>query len=200
MLKMDALPATPSASIPITIALKPGETLPELPAGSLGRDLAAWCEELVQETRGTRQRVLQLFALATPLRLIESWASWWGEARRLLRAAGEARALPYHKETWNRLRARVEALGASLQEAQTAHAAVSRDCDVLKRGVRALHKARTAAEIEAASELRHAIVGVVSLVMRSSSTRPLRRSRRTRRAPGRSGRGSPPRAGCAPAG
>ena len=83
--------------------------LPELPAGSLGRDLAAWCEELVQETRGTRQRVLQLFALATPLRLIESWASWWGETRRLLRAAGEARALPYHKQTWNRLRARVEA-------------------------------------------------------------------------------------------
>ncbi len=84
--------------------------LPELPAGSLGRDLAAWCEELVQQSRGARQRVLQLFALATPLRLVESWARWWAETRRLLRAAGEARALPYHKETWNRLRARVEAL------------------------------------------------------------------------------------------
>lgn len=82
--------------------------LPELPAGSLGRDLAAWCEELVQQSRGARQKVLQLFALATPLRLIESWALWWAETRRLMRAIAQARALPYHKETWNRLRAQVE--------------------------------------------------------------------------------------------
>lgn len=62
----------------------------ELPAGRLGKSLAAWCEELVHQNRRARQLGLRLFELATPMPALEAWASWWDTLRRLLR---EARAL-----------------------------------------------------------------------------------------------------------
>ncbi|HET9228475.1 MAG TPA: hypothetical protein VFR31_17495 [Thermoanaerobaculia bacterium] len=70
------------------IAKKSKAPLPEkLPSGSLGRELAAWCEELVQQSRRGRQQGLRLFELAAPLPLLESWAAWWETFRGLLREA-----------------------------------------------------------------------------------------------------------------
>lgn len=52
------------------------EPLPvELPSGTLGRELAGWCEDLVQESHRAGQVALRLFALASPLPLAERWSS-----------------------------------------------------------------------------------------------------------------------------
>lgn len=84
--------------------------LPEtLPQGSnLGRDLAGWCGDLVQQSRRIRQQVLHLFELGTPLPLVERWAEWWETARRLLRDAHRLRALPYERESRQALKSQVE--------------------------------------------------------------------------------------------
>ena len=73
------------------IARKPKSPLPEeLPAGRLGRELAIWCEDLVQQSRRSRQQALRLFELAAPLPILESWTAWWETFRGLL---GEANRL-----------------------------------------------------------------------------------------------------------
>ncbi len=82
------------------------ETLPM--GGKLGRELAFWCEELVQQNRPTRLKLLRLFELATPLPLLEQWADWWDTTRRLLREAQRLRALPYDRESRRALRLQVE--------------------------------------------------------------------------------------------
>lgn len=70
------------------IAKKPKSPPPEeLPSGSLGRELALWCEDLIQESRRSRQQGLRLVELATPLPIVESWESWWETFRGLLREA-----------------------------------------------------------------------------------------------------------------
>jgi hypothetical protein len=90
------------------IAAKPKAPLPEeLPAGHLGPGLAAWCEELVQKSRRTRQQALRLFEMAAPLPFLASWSAWWDELRPLLR---EARGLvSYGVGSRRGLRARLEA-------------------------------------------------------------------------------------------
>jgi hypothetical protein len=84
--------------------------LPEaLPmGGSLGGDLARWCEDLVQQNRPTGRKILRLFELATPLPFVERWADWWHTTRRLLREAQRLRALPYDRESRRGLRLQVE--------------------------------------------------------------------------------------------
>ncbi len=91
------------------ISKRPTRPMPdELPPGTLGGELARWCEELVQQNRRSQRRALQLFSLATPLPLIERWAFWWQTTRRLLREAREMKALPYERESRHRLRAELE--------------------------------------------------------------------------------------------
>lgn len=80
----------------------------ELPTGCLGGSLAAWCEELVQQSRRSQRQDLCLFEVATPLPLVESWALWWQTTRRLLREAHELRAQRYDRESRHGLRAQVE--------------------------------------------------------------------------------------------
>lgn len=82
------------------------ETLPT--GGRLGRDLARWCEDLVQQNRHTRQKLLRLFELANPLPLVERWADWWDTTRRLLREAQRLRPLPHDRERRRGLRLQVE--------------------------------------------------------------------------------------------
>ena len=80
----------------------------ELPAGTLGKDLLRWCDDLVQQSQRTQRAALGLFALATPLPLIERWALWWQETARLLAAARELRAQRYERTSRQQLRDRLE--------------------------------------------------------------------------------------------
>jgi hypothetical protein len=95
------------------IAAKPKAPLPEeLPAGRLGRDLAAWCEELVRKSRRSQQQALRLFELSAPLHFLGSWALWWDELRLLLREARQL--LSYGVGSRRGIRARVDALWSSI--------------------------------------------------------------------------------------
>jgi hypothetical protein len=94
---MDGLKRDPEAPVP-----------DELPAGSLGRLLTPWCEELVQESRRAQQFALRLFELATPLPAMEPWGIWWDTLGRLLREARVLAAKPYEKESRKALRARLK--------------------------------------------------------------------------------------------
>jgi hypothetical protein len=90
------------------IASKPKAPLPEeLPAGRLGADLADWCEELVQQSRRTRQQALRLFEMAAPIHFLASWSVWWDELRLLQREAREL--VSYGVGSRRGLRARLEA-------------------------------------------------------------------------------------------
>jgi hypothetical protein len=76
-------------------ALGKRESVPlpdELPTGSLGAELTYWCEELVQQSHRAQRRALELFAAATPLPLVESWAAWWSATRKLLARARDLKA------------------------------------------------------------------------------------------------------------
>lgn len=71
------------------------EALPlpeEIPTGSLGRELARWCEELVQQPHRAQRQSLLLLETATPLPLVERWAAWWSGARELLAEARDLKA------------------------------------------------------------------------------------------------------------
>lgn len=90
------------------ISRRPKVPLPEeLPGGSLGRGLAAWCEKLVQHNHRARQQALRLFALATPVPFVARWADWWRQTRELLREARALLAMPYLRESRLALRARL---------------------------------------------------------------------------------------------
>lgn len=110
------------------ISSKPKAPLPEkLPAGRLGRELAAWCEELVRQSRRSRQQALRLFELAAPLPLLASWASWWDEIRLLLRDARELRT--YGAGSRRGIRSRLDKLRDSAPHPLT----VSELLDALRR-------------------------------------------------------------------
>lgn len=110
------------------IAAKPKSPLPEkLPSGHLGRELAAWCEELVQQSRRSRLQALRLFELAVPLPLLASWASWWDEIRLLLREARELRS--YGAGSRRGLRSRLD----KLRDSAPHPLAVSELLDALRR-------------------------------------------------------------------
>lgn len=109
-------------------ASKPKAPLPEkLPAGRLGRELAAWCEELVRQSRRSRLQALRLFELAAPLPLLASWASWWDELRLLLREARELRS--YGAGSRRGVRSRLDKLRDSAPHPLT----VSELLDALRR-------------------------------------------------------------------
>ena len=95
------------------IATKPKKPLPEdFPGGRLGLDLAAWCQELAQKSRRTRQQALRLFELAAPVHRLGSWAAWWDQLRPLLREARDLVA--YGAGSRRGLRARLDAHGESV--------------------------------------------------------------------------------------
>ncbi|MFL6196803.1 MAG: hypothetical protein ACJ75H_21650 [Thermoanaerobaculia bacterium] len=88
------------------------EPVPDEPEdGYLGRELATWCLELVQRSHRARKDALRLFELAEPAVLIDAWDAWWRITRPLLRRARELRAIPYHKESRQTLRAELERHG-----------------------------------------------------------------------------------------
>ncbi|HEX3528102.1 MAG TPA: hypothetical protein VH988_13645 [Thermoanaerobaculia bacterium] len=91
------------------IARNPKTALPEtLPPGRLGRDLAAWCETLVQQSPRAQRQALRLFALATPIPLAARWAGWWQKTGKLLREA-RAQLAPQHvRKSRQDLRVRLE--------------------------------------------------------------------------------------------
>jgi hypothetical protein len=92
------------------IGKRPKAPLPdELPTGHLGRQLAGWCAELVQESHRTQKLALRLLELATPRPLVEQWALWWHRARQLFREAQELVAHPYERQSRHLLRAHLEA-------------------------------------------------------------------------------------------
>jgi hypothetical protein len=83
----------------------------DLPGGRLGRDLADWCEDLVQQSHRAQRQALHLFELAAPGPLVESWALWWRTTRQLLREARDLHGLPYQRESRRALRERLERPG-----------------------------------------------------------------------------------------
>jgi hypothetical protein len=97
------------------ISKRPTRPLPDAPPrGTLGRELARWCEDLVQQNRRSQRRALRLFSLATPLPLIGRWAHWWQTAQALLNEARKMKALPYERESRHRLREELEQHGKSV--------------------------------------------------------------------------------------
>jgi hypothetical protein len=92
------------------VAKPPRSFLPdELPSGGPGTQLILWCEDLIQQSRRIQRQCLRLFALATPLPLVERWELWWETTRRLLREARGLAARPSEKASRHALRTRVEA-------------------------------------------------------------------------------------------
>jgi hypothetical protein len=80
----------------------------ELPTGSLGRELAHWCEELVLQSHRAQRQALHLFEAATPLPLVERWASWWSTTRKLLAEARDLKARPSGRKHRRDLRERLD--------------------------------------------------------------------------------------------
>jgi hypothetical protein len=92
------------------LSKRPTAELPEvLPSGKLGATLVLWCEDLAQQNRRTQRLCLRLFALATPLPLVEMWDRWWETTRRLIREARGLTARVYEKESRQALRKRLDA-------------------------------------------------------------------------------------------
>jgi hypothetical protein len=92
-------------------ALGKREALPlpeEVPAGSLGRELARWCEELVQQNHRAQRQCLRLFETVTPLPLVERWADWWSGSRKLLAEARDLKAQRSDRKSRREPRERLE--------------------------------------------------------------------------------------------
>ena len=92
------------------ISKRPKAPLPEgLPMVRRASHLMLWVEDLIRVNRRTQRLGLRLFALATPLPLVESWERWWETTRLLIREARGAISRPYETESRQALRKRVEA-------------------------------------------------------------------------------------------
>ncbi len=92
------------------ISKRPKAPLPEgLPAVRRTTHLMLWVEDLLRVNRRTQRLCLRLFALATPLPIVEQWERWWEATRRLLREARGLLARPYERESRDAFRKRVEA-------------------------------------------------------------------------------------------
>jgi hypothetical protein len=92
------------------ISKRPKAPLPEgLPTVHRTTHLLLWVEDLIRVNRRTQRLCLRLFALATPLPVVEQWERWWETTRRLIREARILAAQPYDREARQALRTRVEA-------------------------------------------------------------------------------------------
>ncbi|HEX3130944.1 MAG TPA: hypothetical protein VH394_26660 [Thermoanaerobaculia bacterium] len=92
------------------LSKRPKAPLPEgLPMAYRTNHLLLWVEDLIRVDRRTQRLCLRLFAVATPLPLVERWERWWEATRRLIREARGQLVRPYESEARQALRKRVQA-------------------------------------------------------------------------------------------